>query len=100
MCFVVCFVACVLVCVTMAASCPNDCSGHGRCVSLRQLSIEANAVPVGNAENVQYGGNEVGAPWLPMLLPAVLLYEDFVWVSLGNAMKAKQSKVYTSTAVQ
>jgi hypothetical protein len=23
---------------------------------------------------------------------AVLLYEDYVWVSLGNAMKAKQSK--------
>ncbi len=23
---------------------------------------------------------------------AMLLYEDYVWVSLGNAMKAKQSK--------
>jgi hypothetical protein len=74
-CFVVCFVACVLVCITMAlaASCPSDCSGHGRCVSLRQLSIEANAVPVGNAFNEQYGGNEVGAPWLPMLLPLAVV---------------------------
>jgi hypothetical protein len=26
-------------------------------------------------------------------IACLLLYEDFVWVSLGNAMKAKQSKV-------
>ncbi len=26
-------------------------------------------------------------------IACLLLYEDYVWVSLGNAMKAKQSKV-------
>jgi hypothetical protein len=25
-------------------------------------------------------------------IACLLLYEDYVWVSLGNAMKAKQSK--------
>jgi hypothetical protein len=25
-------------------------------------------------------------------IACVLLYEDYVWISLGNAMKAKQSK--------
>jgi hypothetical protein len=28
-----------------------------------------------------------------------LLYEDYVWVSLGNAMKAKQSKALESLSV-
>ena len=27
-------------------------------------------------------------------IACLLLYEDYVWVSLGNAMKAKQSKAY------
>jgi hypothetical protein len=27
----------------------------------------------------------------------LLLYEDYVWVSLGNAMKAKQSKAKQSS---
>ena len=26
-------------------------------------------------------------------IACLLLYEDYVWVSLGNAMKAKQSKL-------
>jgi hypothetical protein len=27
-------------------------------------------------------------------IACLLLYEDYVWVSLGNAMKAKQSKAH------
>jgi hypothetical protein len=30
------------------------------------------------------------------LIACLLLYEDYVWVSLGNAMKAKQSKAKLS----
>jgi hypothetical protein len=33
-------------------------------------------------------------------IACLLLYEDYVWVSLGNAMKAKQSKAKQSTAPQ
>jgi hypothetical protein len=30
-------------------------------------------------------------------IACLLLYEDYVWVSLGNAMKAKQSKAIDIT---
>jgi len=30
-------------------------------------------------------------------IACLLLYEDYVWVSLGNAMKAKQSEAKTRT---
>jgi hypothetical protein len=29
-------------------------------------------------------------------IACLLFYEDYVWASLGNAMKAKQSKAWTS----
>jgi hypothetical protein len=32
-------------------------------------------------------------------IACLLLYEDYVWVSLGNAMKAKQSKDWATTLV-
>jgi hypothetical protein len=31
-------------------------------------------------------------------IACLLLYEDYVWVSLGNAMKAKQSKAFALIA--
>jgi hypothetical protein len=30
-------------------------------------------------------------------IACLLLYEDYVWVSLGNAMKAKQSKAKSTS---
>ena len=40
-----------------AASCPNACSGHGKCVSVKQMAGEQNAMPVG--PTAIYGGFEV-----------------------------------------
>jgi hypothetical protein len=39
-----------------------------------------------------------GGHWHASSGACLLLYEDYVWVSLGNAMKAKQSKVKQSGA--
>ncbi|CAE7362675.1 unnamed protein product [Symbiodinium sp. KB8] len=44
-----------------AASCPNGCSGHGKCVSMSQMAGEANAFPVGPATT--YGGFESTVTW-------------------------------------
>ena len=35
--------------------CPNDCSGHGRCYSMRRLAQLNSAFPLTNSNNVTYG---------------------------------------------
>jgi hypothetical protein len=47
--------------VCFAASCPNGCSGHGKCVSLKQLATEGNAEPIGKPTT--YGGYESTVTW-------------------------------------
>lgn len=42
-------------------SCPNDCSGHGVCVSLKQMARMSNALPL--APNTYYEGAEDGSTW-------------------------------------
>ncbi|KAA0171221.1 hypothetical protein FNF28_00986 [Cafeteria roenbergensis] len=39
------------------SACPSDCSGHGKCVSIRQMQAMANAMPFGH-NDANYGGAE------------------------------------------
>lgn len=40
--------------------CPNDCSGHGRCLSIKQMQSFANAMPFGHS-SATYGGDEASS---------------------------------------
>jgi len=41
--------------------CPNDCSGHGRCVSMKRLATLANALPLSPVTT--YSGSEDAERW-------------------------------------
>mmetsp|Transcript_31829 Transcript_31829/g.43438 ORF Transcript_31829/g.43438 Transcript_31829/m.43438 type:complete len:274 (-) Transcript_31829:153-974(-) len=41
--------------------CPNDCSGHGVCLSMKQLARMSNALPLG--PNTYYEGSEDTVTW-------------------------------------
>lgn len=42
-------------------SCPNDCSGHGQCFSMKQLARLSNALPLG--PNTYYEGADDSITW-------------------------------------
>lgn len=41
--------------------CPNSCSGHGQCLSMKQMARMENAQPLNN--NTYYEGSEDGVTW-------------------------------------
>jgi len=41
--------------------CPNDCSGHGRCLSMKQLATTSDALPLSSPTT--YTGNEDTTTW-------------------------------------
>lgn len=43
------------------STCPNNCSGHGVCVSIKQMARMDNALPL--APNTYYEGDEDGVTW-------------------------------------
>ena len=45
------------------AACPGStvCSGHGRCVSMKQMASEPNAAPFGGSYS--YGGSPLSTTW-------------------------------------
>lgn len=45
------------------SACPGTpvCSGHGKCVSIKQMAVEQNALPFGGSYS--YGGSEETATW-------------------------------------
>ena len=42
-------------------TCPNDCSGHGVCVSMKQMARMSNALPL--APDTYYEGSEESSTW-------------------------------------
>ncbi|KAG5176842.1 hypothetical protein JKP88DRAFT_334362 [Tribonema minus] len=43
-------------------ACPNNCSGHGRCMSLKNMVNEPNALPLSSNAH-EYGGDELATTW-------------------------------------
>lgn len=43
--------------------CFNDCSGHGKCLSMARLAKEPNAIPLTVDQNNTYGGFETSTTW-------------------------------------
>ena len=43
-------------------TCPNECSGHGRCMSMKQLATQSDALPL-TSQTYQYTGSESTTTW-------------------------------------
>ena len=62
-------------------TCMNDCSGHGQCLSMKQLATMPNALPLSN--ETTYSGYQEGATWDEDMIFGCLC--DSAWsVGLGS----------------
>mmetsp|Transcript_15259 Transcript_15259/g.40285 ORF Transcript_15259/g.40285 Transcript_15259/m.40285 type:complete len:267 (-) Transcript_15259:20-820(-) len=62
--------------------CPNDCSGHGRCMNLREMATLGEALPLSNT-TWTYEGDETSTTWDEDMLYGCVC--DSSWkVGLGN----------------
>lgn len=61
-------------------TCPNECSGHGQCLSMKQMARMENAQPLNN--NTYYEGSEVCVLGVDLLLCSALLCDN-TWESCG-----------------
>lgn len=75
----------------VSASCPNKCSGHGKCVSISQMASEPNAMPIG-PNTYKYGGNEGTTTWDEDKIYGCVC--DSSWTVRLSCMRRKQIAVY------
>ncbi len=71
--------------------CPNDCSGHGTCVSLKQMARMSNALPLSantfyEGSDADLNGNSGGSTWDEDMIHGCVC--DSSWaVGLGSGQK-------------
>ena len=79
-------------------ACPNDCSGHGVCLSMTTIAGREDAPPLSNASVASYGFDEVG------LTTALLIFCNVTCatacaISLGTPLPEADTPLYVQTGL-